>query len=275
MQEVAATWCRPKKFLIAADSIEEIAYSVLRKNSSFSPPNNQFHIAVKGVEGKTLIQPIISIQGSDDVPDKELHASEAEIQTDWQARKLYICCRNVDVYIKGQISYHDPSVVRQSVPIIDPGRPEHHRDWMAMYEIPDHINQLSGEAATIEQRLAALATIDQSISNDEKNRLNERLGECKWLIYRLRTEPYRRLSNGFTCLCFVLIGIPVAMMWRHADILTNFFVCFVPILAIYYPLMMFGDDLTTSGRLHPIFYWMGNTALVVPGILLLRRMMKH
>ena len=95
------------------------------------------------------------------------------------------------------------------------------------------------------------------------------------LILRLRTEPYRRWSNGFTCLCFALIGTPVAMLWRHADVLTNFFVCFLPILAVYYPLLMFGDKLSTSGALPPISFWMGNVVLAIPAVLLLRWIIRH
>ena len=97
----------------------------------------------------------------------------------------------------------------------------------------------------------------------------------RYLIYRLQTEPYRRLSNGFTCLCFVLIGVPVAMLWRHADVLTNFFVCFVPILAVYYPLLMLSESLSTSGKLWPISFWMSNAVFIASGILLMRRIVQH
>jgi lipopolysaccharide export system permease protein len=72
-----------------------------------------------------------------------------------------------------------------------------------------------------------------------------------------------------------LIGAPVAMLWRHADMLTNFFVCFMPILAIYYPLLMIGEDISTSGKFHPISFWMGNMILFVPGIFLLKWVIKH
>ncbi len=57
--------------------------------------------------------------------------------------------------------------------------------------------------------------------------------------------------------------MPVAMLWRHADGLTNFFVCFLPILAVYYPLLMIGEDLSTSGTLPPISFWMGNVILAI------------
>jgi lipopolysaccharide export system permease protein len=103
----------------------------------------------------------------------------------------------------------------------------------------------------------------------------EKIDEYRRLIFRLKTEPYRRWANGFTCLCFALIGMPVAMLWRHADVLTNFFVCFLPILAVYYPLLLLGQDLSTSGKLWPIAFWMANVILVIPAIELLRWIIRH
>ena len=61
-------------------------------------------------------------------------------------------------------------------------------------------------------------------------------------IHRLNTEPTRRWANGFSCLCFVLIGAPLAMWWRNSDTMFIFFVCFGPILIVYYPLLVFGLD---------------------------------
>ncbi len=161
------------------------------------------------------------------------------------------------------------------MPIVNPGRDrgvlEHHRDWVAMYEIPDHIAQLKAEIFPLEQQREALEANGKTLPPAD----GTRLADLWHLIYRLQTEPYRRLSNGFTCLCFVLIGVPVAMLWRHADVLTNFFVCFVPILAVYYPLLMLSEDLSTSGKLWPISFWMSNAVFIAAGILLLRRIVQH
>ena len=33
-------------------------------------------------------------------------------------------------------------------------------------------------------------------------------------LHRLHTEPWRRWANGFSCLCFVMIGVPVAVWLR-------------------------------------------------------------
>jgi len=269
LQEIAATWCRPSVARVAAESIEEIAYGMLQTNNSCKLA--QFSITVKRVDGKKLIQPTITIPGQGPNSTTTIRAAEAELHTDRQTRGLNIICRDVIVDVEGKIQLSEPAEIHYFVPIIDPGKPEHHRDWVALYEIPQHISQLKAQVWPLEQRSDALKANGQSLSKDE----SIRLAELWHLIYRLQTEPYRRLSNGFTCLCFVLIGIPVAMLWRHADVLTNFFVCFVPILAVYYPLLMLSEDLSTSGKLWPISFWMSNTIFIASGIVLLRRIVQH
>jgi len=268
MQEISATWCRPSYARIIAESVEDIAYGMLRTNHSCVLP--QFSITVKSVEGEKLIQPTIIIPGQGGNAATTLRAAEAELHTDRRERGLNIICRNVEVDIEGIGQYKDPDEMHRFVPIIDPGKPEHHRDWVAMYEIPEHIAQLKTELWPLEQKSADLEAIGQTLPQAD----SARRAELWRLIYRLQTEPYRRLSNGFTCLCFVLIGVPVAMFWRHADVLTNFFVCFMPILAIYYPLLMLSEDLSTSGKLWPISFWMSNTVFIASGILLLRQIVR-
>jgi lipopolysaccharide export system permease protein len=273
MQEIAATWCRPNYKRIGAESVEEIAYGMLRANHSCMLP--QFSITVKNVEDDKLIQPTITIHDVGSNSTTTVSAAEAELHTNKQRQELDIRCRNVDVNINDKLKYNDPGEWSYSVPIIKPGRNpgilEHHRDWVAMYEIPDHIATLKAQVTPLEQKREDLQAAGQTLPAND----SDRLADLWRLIYRLQTEPYRRLSNGFTCLCFVLIGIPVAMLWRHADILTNFFVCFVPILAIYYPLLMLSESLSTSGKLWPVSFWISNTVFIVSGIFLLRRIVQH
>jgi hypothetical protein len=38
---------------------------------------------------------------------------------------------------------------------------------------------------------------------------------------------------------------------------------------------MIGEDLSTSGKLWPISFWMGNVILFIPGLFLLRWVIRH
>ena len=51
-------------------------------------------------------------------------------------------------------------------------------------------------------------------------------------LFRLKTEPWRRWANGFSCLFFVTAGIPLSIRQRSGDFLTSFFLCFLPILLV-------------------------------------------
>jgi len=268
MYEIAASWCRPNVARTVGESIEEIAYSMLRTNHSFGPPQiSQFSIVVKRVDGRKLVQPTITIFGQ---PKVTLMAAEAELHTDWKTRELTITCWNAEVD-QGQGRGFFPGKFEQTVPLVVPAADRYHRDWVAMSDISDRIAELNIRLRQQEQLLDANKKLGEPPSAKDE----EDIANTRHLIFRLKTEPHRRWSNGFTCLCFALIGTPAAMLWRHADVLTNFFVCFLPILAIYYPLLMLGEDLSTSGRLPPIAFWTGNVILATPAVLLLRRIIRH
>jgi lipopolysaccharide export system permease protein len=283
LQEIAATWGRPSVARVVTESIEDITYGMLQKDRSCSLP--EFSITVEKVQmdDKMLINPTIIINGPGTDQKITIRAARAKLETDRQAKTVTIRCWHYRIDYQGQggIGLSFPGMIEQSVPIIDPGRDDFHRDWVAMHEIFDKLAQLRKMVWDTEQQRAALLDQNPSSPAQEEERkknlagLDGVLKDQWWKIHRLQTEPYRRLSNGFTCLCFVLIGAPVAMLWRHADVLTNFFVCFLPILAIYYPLLMIGEDLTTSRGFTPILFWMGNVTLIVPGIFLLKWVIKH
>jgi len=88
-------------------------------------------------------------------------------------------------------------------------------------------------------------------------------------------EPWRRWANGFSCLCFVLVGAPMAIRMRNADFLTSFFLCFLPILIVYYPVFMLGVDQAKRGSVPPVVVWTGNVLITLWGWWLLRRVVRQ
>jgi lipopolysaccharide export system permease protein len=94
-------------------------------------------------------------------------------------------------------------------------------------------------------------------------------------LFRLQTEPWRRWANGFSCFFFVVAGIPLAIRLRNSDVLTSFFLCFLPILLVYYPLLAFGVDRAKGGVLPPYTVWLGNVFLLLAGLWLLRKVLRY
>jgi len=294
MYEIAATWCRPSVERIFYESIEEIVYGVLQKDPSLVGDKFPFSITVKRVVGRKLIQPMIVFKGPSGRPQTTVSAEEAELSTDWTnpaapVLKLSYTNSRVDIENNNERgTYWDNGTQLYARPIVVPPPDRHHRDWVAMRDIPNSIAELQVEIDNLNLRKEqkdqlslresyrkANKILGFVESHDNVEEINVQIAEKQSRIFRLRTEPYRRWSNGFTCLCFTLIGIPVAMLWRHADGLTNFFVCFLPILALYYPLLMLSENLSTSGTLPPISFWMANVTLTVPAIALLRWINRH
>jgi lipopolysaccharide export system permease protein len=266
MYEIAATWCKPAVKRILAESIEEIAYSVLQKNHSID--RDQFSITVKRVDKRTLIRPTITINGP---PRVTISAAKAELHTDWKTHSLrFVYFDSVMDYEDGKLTLTWTGKHESVLPIDMPTPPPYHRDWVALGNVP----RLVAERQATKRQLERLRDANKALGIPESAEDAERIAEANHDIYRLQAEPYRRWANGFACLGFALIGIPVSMLWRHADVLTNFFVCFLPILAIYYPLLMLSDNLATSGR-PPICFWTANVALVVPALALLRWIIRH
>ena len=94
-------------------------------------------------------------------------------------------------------------------------------------------------------------------------------------LNRIAMEPWRRWANGFSCLAFVLVGAPMAIRMRNADFLTSFFLCFLPILLVYYPIFMAGVSEAKAGDLPPIAVWGGNLLVAAWGCLLLRSVVRR
>ena len=101
------------------------------------------------------------------------------------------------------------------------------------------------------------------------------LTDARVRLSRLRTEPWRRWASGFSCLCFVMVGAPLAILWRRADVMSTFFACFFPILLIYYPLFLVGFDRAKAGALPPYSVWGANLILVGIGVWLMRKVIRH
>jgi len=67
----------------------------------------------------------------------------------------------------------------------------------------------------------------------------------------------------------------MAIRRRSSDFVSSFFICFLPILLVYYPFMMFGLDRAKAGDIPPYMVWSGNVVLLAWGAYLLRRVLKY
>ena len=102
----------------------------------------------------------------------------------------------------------------------------------------------------------------------------KKLDDARYRMARLKVVPHRRWANGFSCLAFAIIGVPVALRLRTGNYATTFGACFVPILLLYYPLFMLGLTGAKMSTLPAWSVWLGNVACVAVGVVLLRSELK-
>jgi lipopolysaccharide export system permease protein len=81
--------------------------------------------------------------------------------------------------------------------------------------------------------------------------------ECK----KFETEIQMRQAMAWGSLFFVLLGAPVGILFARRDFLSAFISCFMPIILVYYPLVLFGVNLGKEGIIWPELVWSGNVVL--------------
>lgn len=258
--DLTATWGRPGIRRLLAESAADVALGVLRTQRSVDMPWGS--VAVRAVANDRLISPHIRLAASDGQPETVLAARAGELQSDSEGMRLVLQDIEADIGDRGAANYPGRFVV--PLPF-DAGTKMIHRDWLAMREIPAYRDDYRKQAAAADESLRSAKTAS------EADVLRARLHHLTWKVRRLGAEPHRRWANGFSCLAFAAIGIPLAMMRRNSDAISTFFVAFLPILLCFYPLLMTSEELAMSGWAPGWAFWTADLILAGAGCWLLRR----
>lgn len=282
LNDIAASWGQSGVHRVVLQSVEQIAYSMLRTQRAYS--SHQFSINVVDVRGRQLIRPTLTFHASGDSAPFTVTADQAHLGLNPDKTALTVVLENCEVdwgknwtgELPGSMSYEIPltSAARKG------GSPLSLSNC-GMHKIPERIDQQQQHIATLRQQYAADAAY-QMLTGDFRDLASpswqlssNQIHDAQRQLYRLHLVPWRRWANGFSCLFFVLVGAPLAIRLRNADIWTSFGLCFLPILLIYYPLLMYGLDRVKCGALPPYFIWLGNLVLFAIGIWLFRKVLRY
>lgn len=106
-------------------------------------------------------------------------------------------------------------------------------------------------------------------------RLPEAIGRLE-RFHKMDTEVHSRYAMACSCLFFVLIGSPFSILQARRQFLTNFFLCFLPILLGYYPIVLLFATLSKGAEVDPAWaMWTGNAILLVVAAVILRKVLQH
>jgi len=281
LNDVAVSWGRDGIRRVVVSSVEEIIYGRLRQQRSYA--TSQVSINVKGVDGRRLIRPTLSFLTSDSGTPATVSAAEATLEARPEAGTLVVTFRDGTLHM-GDYTASFPDTIVREIPLDTVSRKEtistspseiamadFERARQFQLDLIDRVEQVAaGKVAMglvtgrLEQALPGYTQYERELLGHERNRLT-----------RVIMEPWRRWANGFSCLCFVLVGAPMAIRMRNADFLTSFFLCFLPILVVYYPVFILGVDQAKRGAVPPVAVWLGNVLIVLWGWWLLRQVIRQ
>lgn len=276
LSDIAVSWGRPGAKQVMMHSIEDVVYRMLRAQRSYSS-NKGFSIHVQDVDDqrRMLLYPTVTIHMGHNGEPVTLEAKEASIFLDPEKEMLTL--RAVEPrLVGGEYSFHNPSVQEIPIPLemvlrrgsISETKPSE----LPLHAVgPEAIRQQRTNDND-RQRLAAQTGFSlisarwSELAGPRGSELQSRIRAGNDRLIKLRAEPWRRWSGGFSCFFFAVVGVPLAIRMKSADYWTSFGLCFVPILLVYYPLLQFGSDQAKSGQLPPYAVWTGNVLLGLASI---------
>ena len=85
-----------------------------------------------------------------------------------------------------------------------------------------------------------------------------------------------RPALAFGCLGFVLIGCPVGIWFSRSDYLSAFITCFLPIVFLYYPLMLCGTNYAKEGKfILAADIWAADALVALVGVILFSKLLRN
>lgn len=284
VSDLAVSWGRPGVNKVVMLSIVDIAYRVLNSEHSYTSEQG-FSISVREVDGRTLIQPRVTVHNSGKNGPMILTAREGQLSLDPETQTLLL--KVVDSQVEGGTMFQSivPGETEFRIPLSDSVK-DKDPSQQSPSELPlrlissERIRQDTRSHATV-GRMAAhtgfsiLGSRQEAIAGWAGQELQSNLEQSKKRLIRLQTEPWRRWAWGFSCFFFVIVGAPLAMIAKTSDYWTTFGMCFLPTLIVYYPLFIFGLEQAKDGSVPPYGVWLGNGILAIIGMILMGRVRRY
>ena len=280
LNDVAVSWAKPAVKMIILRSLEEIIYRGLSSKKSYNSERG-FAIHVQEVKDHWLIKPKIWMQSDSQL--KTIVAEAARISIDRNEDKMVIELVDFFVDINGQKQITSPQSEIIEMPLdlaTKGGSKELSPSQYSIGQIPSELSRQNSQNNRRREKLATRFAIALtsgryvSLTDGASQNLKNEIAETERRLARLKTEPMRRWALGFSCLAFVWMGVPLAILVRSADYWWTFGICFIPILLIYYPIFGLSLEFAKDGTWPAPSLWLANITLALIGTWLMRKIVK-
>jgi lipopolysaccharide export system permease protein len=265
------------------EDIEEFMYTALRKHHTIEHSSSPFSMAVKDVQGRKIISPLVRGRDAHSKTQLVAEAQEAELRVDLRHKVILVRMHNgVFSYNDGEQGVFKDQTFELELPpnFGSEGYTHPPRDmtWQEILarrrELQAKLTETDGRIDSVQLELARDGQNLDRIQHKKNLEGDKRyIGQqITWLDVELLMRP--ALSIG--CLCFILVGCPVGIWFSRSDYLSSFITCFLPIVILYYPLMMCGTGFAKEGKFEPItLVWGANGLMGLIGLFLFRRLLRN
>jgi lipopolysaccharide export system permease protein len=278
--------CTHNAKLVLFKDTEDMFYKLLAKERQFNHPNWPFQIKVREVQGVNLLDATFKhkIKGTNEF-DAVVQAKRATLHFDVDAKVVRVFldhseiqrfALDADVLMINNDTLEMPippdSKIKTDKKIQEFSNPE----LMVELEKNRHLIDTVRKREAIKSGFAFASGRFGAINWGDVNSAFRDHVDWKRRCDELDTEWQLRYSMAVGSLLFVFLGGPVGILFAKRDFLSAFMTCFLPIIGLYYPLMLVGTNLGKEGLLSPIYsLWIGNIILAVMAGLVLPSVVKH
>jgi lipopolysaccharide export system permease protein len=266
------------------NDVEESLYAVLTRDHSFNQRGLNYAVWVRQVQGRRLLTALFKRRDANNPERYDIiaWAREAELRVDMPNKQILLHMHNGTIITgDGTSAYLDDRVFPVDLPAAFlSDRPKRARDltWQEMrrrrQEVVELEEGLSNEIELTMHKIVQSDTppdLSQHLAN-----LREKKKFTHLEIFALDAEVQMRPALSFGCLCFVLVGCPVGIWFSRSDYLSAFITCFLPIVFVYYPLMLCGTNMAKEGKFSAaVTIWAADAIIAVVGLLLFKRLLRN
>jgi lipopolysaccharide export system permease protein len=271
------------------DDLEEFMYGKLKHEGQLVLPKVNYEIYVKRVQGRKLLDAqFMRRDATGRRFDVIARAREAELHVNLNKFQILVNMKNVDIINneddsgKEGVSGH---MDEKEWPIEIPEEflhPDKNRPCdMTWQEMRQHSAKLEGQIQKLSLDIAAHKAV-LALNNPPPN-FAQHVKDSENLKHHLQhmnceivAEMHQRPALALGCLCFVLVGCPVGIWFSRSDYLSAFITCFLPIVLIYYPILLCGFNAARFGRIDPApAIWAANGLMALSCLPIYRKLLKN
>jgi len=260
---------------------EELLYSILRKQGYIGHAQMPYAMWVKGVQGRKLIYPTFKRKDAQGQTDIVAMAREADLRVNI-AKKLLLIRMHYGVASSedGSQAYFEERVWEVPLPNnfgADSQRRARDMTWQEILslrrEVRVNLESVNAEIALKTSQML-LEDAPPDLPKHVKN-LHDKVKYFNSQMLFLNIELLMRPALSLGCLCFIVVGCPVGIWFGKSDYLSSFITCFLPIVILYYPLMLCGTGIAKEGRINPVLLvWGADLLLGAVGATLFWRLLR-